>query len=136
MVAAGARRQRNLVCRVFVQLLWVGGEWASRAESDQRPPAATPGGCSLRIDSVVDYAIYMIDLDWRVRELEFGGSAGQAEEIIGQPFANCFSEDQAREIPQQALAAAARTGRFEAGGSAPTEAGSGRSGAMSWWVRV
>ena len=54
------------------------------------------------IDSV-DYAIYPIDLDGRVASWNSGAvrvKGYDAEEIIGQPFANFFTEDQAREIPQ------------------------------------
>jgi PAS domain S-box-containing protein len=72
------------------------------------------------IDSVIDYAIYMIDLGGRVTSWNRGAArlkGYSAEEIVGQPFAKFFTpEDQARELPQQALATAARTGRFESEG--------------------
>src|SRR6185312_16388556 len=74
----------------------------------------------LLIDSVVDYPIYMIDLNGRV--LTWNAGAAQlkgytADEIIGQPFSKFFTpEDQAREFPQQALATVAQTGRFETEG--------------------
>ena len=74
----------------------------------------------LLIDSVIDYAIYMIDLDGRVASWNSGAArlkGYSAEEIIGQPFAKFFTpEDQAREFPDEALATAARTGRFESEG--------------------
>jgi PAS domain S-box-containing protein len=74
----------------------------------------------LLIDSVIDYAIYMIDLDGRVASWNSGAArlkGYSAEEIIGQPFAKFFTpEDQTKEFPQQALAAAGRTGRFESEG--------------------
>lgn len=74
----------------------------------------------LLIDSVVDYAIYMIDIDGRVVSWNSGAArltGYAAEEIIGQPFAGFFTpEDLARELPQNALAMAARTGRFETEG--------------------
>ena len=74
----------------------------------------------LLIDSVIDYAIYMIDLDGRVASWNSGAArlnGYRAEEIIGQPFAKFFTpEDQATEFPQNALAAAARIGRFESEG--------------------
>ena len=74
----------------------------------------------LLIDSVIDYAIYMIDLDGRVASWNSGAArlkGYSAEEIIGQPFAKFFTpEDQAREFPNEALATAARTGRFESEG--------------------
>jgi PAS domain S-box-containing protein len=70
----------------------------------------------LLIDSVVDYAIYMIDVEGRVTSWNSGAELNghRAEEVIGQPFAKFFTpEDQARELPQEALATAARVGRFE-----------------------
>jgi len=74
----------------------------------------------LLIDSVVDYAIYMIDLDGRVLTWNSGAARLKgytADEIIGQPFSKFFTpEDQGREFPQQALATAAQTGRFETEG--------------------
>jgi PAS domain S-box-containing protein len=74
----------------------------------------------LLIDSVIDYAIYMIDLDGRVLTWNAGAARLKgytANEIIGQPFSKFFTpEDQAREFPQQALATAAQTGRFETEG--------------------
>jgi PAS domain S-box-containing protein len=78
------------------------------------------GRLQLLIDSVVDYAIYMIDLDGRIASWNPGAArlkGYRAEEIIGQPYAKFFTpEDQARELPRQALATAAQTGRFESEG--------------------
>jgi PAS domain S-box-containing protein len=74
----------------------------------------------LLIDAVVDYAIYMIDLDGRVATWNSGArrlKGYTAEEIIGQPFARFFTpEDRERELPQQALRIAAEVGRFESEG--------------------
>ena len=74
----------------------------------------------LLLDSITDYAIYMIDLDGRVASWNSAASrlkGYSAEEIIGQPFAKFFTpEDQAREFPKNALAVAARAGRFESEG--------------------
>ena len=62
----------------------------------------------------------MIDLDGRVASWNSGAArlnGYRADEIIGQPFTKFFTpEDQATEFPQRALAAAARTGRFESEG--------------------
>jgi PAS domain S-box-containing protein len=72
------------------------------------------------IDSVVDYAIYMVDLDGRVASWNPGAErlkGYKADEIIGQPFARFFTpEDQATEFPKHALQTAATTGRFESEG--------------------
>jgi PAS domain S-box-containing protein len=74
----------------------------------------------LLIDAIVDYAIYMISLDGRVRSWNAGAERlkGYSEaEIIGQPFARFFTpEDQKRGLPQHALATAAKHGRFESEG--------------------
>jgi len=74
----------------------------------------------LLIDSVVDYAIYMVDLDGRVASWNSGAERLKgytAEEIIGQPFSRFFTpEDQAREFPRHALAKAAEVGKFESEG--------------------
>jgi PAS domain S-box-containing protein len=74
----------------------------------------------LLIDSVIDYAIYMVDLDGRVASWNSGAArlkGYSASEIIGQPFAKFFTpEDREQELPQRALATAARVGRFESEG--------------------
>ncbi len=74
----------------------------------------------LLIDSVIDYAIYMIDLDGRVASWNSGAARLKgytAEEIIGEPFAKFFTpEDRERELPRRALEVAAREGRFESEG--------------------
>jgi PAS domain S-box-containing protein len=74
----------------------------------------------LLIDSVIDYAIYMIDLDGRVASWNAGAARLKgyaAEEIIGQPYARFFTpEDQAQELPKYALQTAATKGRFETEG--------------------
>ena len=87
---------------------------------DPRPSGEDEERLQLLFDSIVDYAIYMIDLDENVASWNSGAArlmGYSAEDIIGQPFAKFFTPaDQAREFPQQALAAAARTGRFESEG--------------------
>jgi PAS domain S-box-containing protein len=74
----------------------------------------------LLIDSVLDYAIYMVDRDGRVATWNSGAArleGYKSEEIIGQSFAKFFTpEDQARGLPETALATAAHTGRFESEG--------------------
>src|SRR5687768_12429578 len=74
----------------------------------------------LLIDSVTDYAIYMLDPDgvvisWNAGARRFKGY--EAHEIIGENFARFFgSEDRAAGLPRLALETAAREGRFEAEG--------------------
>jgi PAS domain S-box-containing protein len=71
----------------------------------------------LLIDSVIDYAIYMIDLEGRVASWNSGAErlkGYKADEIIGRSFAGFFTpEDRERGLPNHALEVAAKTGRFE-----------------------
>ena len=71
----------------------------------------------LLVQSVTDYAIYMLDpagnvASWNVGAQRIKGySAG---EIVGQNFSRFYTEeDRKAGLPQQALATAAREGRFE-----------------------
>jgi PAS domain S-box-containing protein len=65
-----------------------------------------------------DYAIYMLDAQGRVRTWNDGAQRLKgyaADEIIGQPFSIFLPKEvQPDEMAQQALAAAARAGQFEA----------------------
>ncbi len=70
----------------------------------------------LLVESVADYAIYAMDptgriLNWNVGAERLKGYS--AAEIVGQSFARFFApEDVADGVPQRALAAAERDGRF------------------------
>ncbi len=70
----------------------------------------------LLIDAIVDYAIYMIDVDGTVRTWNSGAERVKgysADEIIGKPFSSFYTpEDRANGLPQTALKIAAETGRF------------------------
>src|SRR5688572_7501497 len=74
----------------------------------------------LLIDSVTDYAIYMLDPEgyvasWNAGARRFKGY--EAAEIIGEHFSRFFGpEDRAAGLPQHALRTAAAEGRFEAEG--------------------
>jgi PAS domain S-box-containing protein len=74
----------------------------------------------LMIDSVVDYAIYMIGVDGRVLTWNTGASRLKgytADEITGELFSRFYTEeDRKAGIPDKALATAAREGRFSAEG--------------------
>jgi PAS domain S-box-containing protein len=74
----------------------------------------------LLIDAIVDYAIYMIDVDGIVRSWNAGAErlkGYSADEIIGKPFSLFYSpEDRVKELPQTALRIAAQTGRFSSEG--------------------
>ena len=74
----------------------------------------------LLVQSVTDYAIYMLDprgniASWNAGAQRFKGYA--EDEIIGEHFSRFYSEeDRAAGIPERALATALREGRFEAEG--------------------
>ncbi len=74
----------------------------------------------LLINAVTDYAIYMLEPDGTIASWNPGArrlKGYEAGEIVGQNYAMFFTdEDRAAAVPQQALAAAAREGRFEAEG--------------------
>jgi len=71
----------------------------------------------LLVQSVTDYAIYMLDPEGRVSSWNTGAQhiKGYApDEVIGKNFSMFYTEpDRANEEPQRALAIAAREGRFE-----------------------
>jgi PAS domain S-box-containing protein len=74
----------------------------------------------LLLQSVTDYAIYMLDpsgiiTSWNAGAERFKGYT--ADEIIGQHFSRFYGEeDLAAEIPRKALETARKEGRFEAEG--------------------
>jgi PAS domain S-box-containing protein len=74
----------------------------------------------LLVNAVTDYAIYMIEPDGTIASWNAGArrlKGYEAGEIIGQPYARFFTEeDRAAGLPRKALATAAREGRFEAEG--------------------
>jgi PAS domain S-box-containing protein len=74
----------------------------------------------LLIDAIVDYAIYMIDLDGTVRSWNSGAQRLKGyspDEIIGKSFASFYTpDDRANGLPERALSVAAREGRFSAEG--------------------
>jgi PAS domain S-box-containing protein len=81
---------------------------------------ALGGRSDLLVQSVTDYAIYMLDrrgivASWNAGAERFKGYA--ADEIIGQHFSRFYeAHDRAAKMPKRALDTAAREGRFEAEG--------------------
>jgi PAS domain S-box-containing protein len=71
----------------------------------------------LLVQGVTDYAIYMLDPDGRVTNWNVGAERIKgylADEIVGEHFSRFYTdEDRAAGLPQIALEAAAREGRFE-----------------------
>ena len=78
------------------------------------------GRADLLVQSVTDYAIYMLDrrgivVSWNAGAERFKGYT--ADEIIGQHFSRFYEEvDRDKKVPQRALKTAEREGRFEAEG--------------------
>lgn len=74
----------------------------------------------LLVNSITDYAIYMLDAGGRVTTWNPGAERFKgytADEIIGQHYSVFFTpEDQEAGLPQRALATAAVEGRYEAEG--------------------
>ncbi len=69
------------------------------------------------VEAITDYAIYLIDPEGRVSSWNAGAQRFKgyaAAEIIGSHFSRFYTEEDRRAgLPQQALATAAREGRFE-----------------------
>ncbi len=74
----------------------------------------------LLLQSVTDYAIFMLDRDGVVANWNAGAcriKGYEAEEIVGQHFSRFYTEeDRAAGVPAHALATAAEHGKFEAEG--------------------
>jgi PAS domain S-box-containing protein len=88
----------------------------------------------LLVQSVHDYAIYMLDKDGRITNWNSGAERikGYSEaEIVGQHFSRFYSEeDRARGVPAHALAEALRHGKYE------TEAQRVRKDGSLFWAFV
>jgi PAS domain S-box-containing protein len=84
------------------------------------PSSANPPDLQLLLNAVVDYAIYMLDVNGRIVSWNAGAERLKqysADEIIGQHFSNFYTpEDRAAEVPVRALQIARETGRFHAEG--------------------
>jgi PAS domain S-box-containing protein len=89
----------------------------SQTRSDRMVDARS---LELLIDAIVDYAIFMLDIDGRVRSWNSGAErlkGYSAAEIIGKPFSVFYTpEDRDKGLPQRALATARETGRFNSEG--------------------
>ena len=71
----------------------------------------------LLVESMQDYAIFMLDPEGRVTSWNTGAEKIQGfqhEEVVGEPFARFYTSDgQAQRLPEQALRHAALNGRSE-----------------------
>jgi PAS domain S-box-containing protein len=71
----------------------------------------------LLVESITDYAVYMLDVEGRVTSWNRGAERFKgyaADEILGEHFSRFYTEeDRAAGMPRVALETAAREGRFE-----------------------
>ena len=83
-------------------------------------PSTAGSKFELLVQSVTDYAIYMLDLEGRVTSWNAGArrfKGYEPAEIIGEHFSRFYTpEERDRGIPKIALETAEREGRFEAEG--------------------
>jgi PAS domain S-box-containing protein len=73
----------------------------------------------LLVQSVTDYAIYMLDPEGRVSSWNAGAERFKgytADEIIGEHFSRFYTDEERDRVPKLALETAEREGRFEAEG--------------------
>ena len=90
------------------------------SDSARMNPEAVDHRFQLLVNSVTDYALYMLDREgyiatWNPGARRFKGY--EADEIIGQHFSRFFTEeDRAGGLPERALKTAAEEGRFESEG--------------------
>src|SRR5687767_9253589 len=81
------------------------------------PPGASDERFRLLVESVLDYAIYMLDPEGRVATWNAGAErlkGYRAEEILGEHFSRFYTVEDVREgHPERELETAAREGRYE-----------------------
>ena len=83
-------------------------------------PSSTGSKFELLVQSVTDYAIFMLDPEGRITSWNAGArrfKGYEADEIVGEHFSRFYTpEDRERDIPRVALETAEREGSFEAEG--------------------
>jgi PAS domain S-box-containing protein len=104
-----------MLCALLAQLHAAREELETRVEQRTRALAETEGRFRLMVESVVDYAIYVLDAQGRVASWNAGAErikGYRADEIIGQHFARFYlPQDVAAGKPRRDLEEAAREGR-------------------------
>ena len=89
----------------------------NKDDSGEKAEAARPDvSFKLLVQSIVDYAIYMLDIDGRVTSWNAGAErikGFQTDEIVGQHFSAFYTEeDREAGVPQRVLETARREGKF------------------------
>src|SRR4051812_34674483 len=92
----------------------------AKIEPSARAVADTEHQLNVLVEAVTDYAIYMLDPEGKLRTWNPGAKRIKgygADEIIGRNFSVFYTEEDRRaERHLEALATAARDGRYEAEG--------------------
>jgi PAS domain S-box-containing protein len=105
-----------MLCALLAQLHAARADLETRVRERTRALAETEGRFRLMVESVVDYAIYVLDADGRVASWNAGAErikGYRADEIIGQNFSRFYlPEDVAAGKPRRDLETAARDGRL------------------------
>jgi PAS domain S-box-containing protein len=87
------------------------------SDQEERNLFASERNFRLLVEGIVDYAIYMLDIDGRVSNWNAGAErikGYQAREIVGQHFSRFYTPaDQAAGRPARALRIARETGKYE-----------------------
>ncbi|MBA2919903.1 PAS domain S-box protein [Sphingomonas sp. MAH-20] len=90
------------------------------ADHGEHPDHAFDDRYQLLVNSVIDYAIYMLDADGRITTWNPGArrfKGYEPDEVIGENYARFFTpEDREAGLPQRQLEIASREGRFESEG--------------------
>ena len=119
---------------LLAQLQASHGELELRVRERTRLLADSERRFRLMVESVVDYAIFMLDPEGRVASWNAGAQrihGYSAAEIIGQHFSRFYPpEDAEARRPQQELDVAAREGRFE------EESWRARNDGSTFWASV
>ena len=93
-------------------------QWETMAKSEHQSSADSK--FELLVQSVTDYAIYMLDPEGRITSWNAGArrfKGYEADEIIGKHFSLFYTpEEREQQIPRIALETSARKGNFEAQG--------------------
>src|SRR5438067_1053142 len=121
-------------CALLAQLERARVALAKRAEERTRAAAEIERRFRLMVESVVDYAIYILDANGRVASWNAGAERIKgytADEIIGQPLSRFYlPEDVERGKPERDPDIARRDGRFE------EEAWRVRKDGSTFWANV